>query len=130
MQVYIIEDEPLSLERLQNQLHEIDPSIKILGAADSIDASVHWLQQHPPPDLILMDIELADGQSFEIFKAVDVQSAVIFTTSYDEYALQAFKVNSIDYLLKPVKREELKRAIEKYKKFRHGHKDYASIYKA
>jgi DNA-binding LytR/AlgR family response regulator len=123
MQVYIIEDEPLSLERLQGQLLEIDPSIVILGTADSIDASVRWLQQHPPPDLILMDIELADGQSFEIFKAVDVQSAVIFTTSYDEYALQAFKVNSIDYLLKPVKREELKKAIEKYKKFQHGHSD-------
>jgi DNA-binding LytR/AlgR family response regulator len=120
MQVYIIEDEPLSLERLQKQLHEIDVSIHIAGTSDSIAGSVGWLQQNPPPDLILMDIELADGQSFEIFKTIEVQSAVIFTTYYDEYALKAFKVNSIDYLLKPVKKEELKKAIDKYKKLQHG----------
>ena len=124
MQVYIIEDEPLTLERLQTQLQEIDLSIQVAGTADSIAASVQWLQQNPPPDLILMDIELADGQCFEIFKLVDVQSAVIFTTSYDEYALQAFKVNSIDYLLKPVKREDLIKAIAKYKKFQYGQRDF------
>ena len=83
--------------------------------ADSIRSSVSWLQQNPSPDLILMDIELADGQSFEIFDKVDVKSTVIFTTSYDEYALKAFKVNSIDYLLKPIQKEDLHAALEKLK---------------
>ena len=76
----------------------------MVGVAESIKASVNWLQNNPPPDLILMDIELCDGQSFEIFDKVQVKSTVIFTTSYDEYALKAFKVNSIDYLLKPVQK--------------------------
>jgi DNA-binding LytR/AlgR family response regulator len=88
---------------------------------------VEWLQQNPAPDLILMDIELADGQSFEIFKLVEVTSPVIFTTSYDEYALKAFKVNSIDYLLKPVQKEELQLALDKYQqmKLRYAVRDTA-----
>ena len=113
MKVFIIEDEPLGVERLEKQLAEINPSIQVAGVGESISASVHWLQQHAPPDLILMDIELADGQSFDIFRRTKVISPVIFTTSYDEYTLMAFKVNSIDYLLKPVKKEELRKGIEK-----------------
>jgi two-component system, LytTR family, response regulator LytT len=113
MTVFIIEDEPLGLERLKEQLLSVDYDIEIVGDADSIQSSVEWLKVNTP-DLILMDIELADGQCFEIFKQVKVTSAVIFTTSYDEFALQAFKVNSIDYLLKPIRKTELISAFDKY----------------
>ena len=113
MNIFVIEDEPLSVERLENQLKEIDNSIEIRGTADSIETAVAWLRENTHPDLILMDIELADGQSFEIFKQVEIICPVIFTTSYDEYTLDAFKVNGIDYLLKPIKKEELKQGIEK-----------------
>src|SRR4030095_3304216 len=83
-----------------------------------IRSSVSWLEANPAPDLILMDIELADGQSFEIFDKVEVKSTVIFTTSYDEFALKAFKVNSVDYLLKPIQKEDLEAALEKFKKMK------------
>jgi two-component SAPR family response regulator len=82
-----------------------------------------WLQSNPAPELILMDIELSDGQSFEIFNLTEVKSPVIFTTSYDEYALKAFKVNSVDYLLKPVQKDELESAIAKFKNFREAFTD-------
>jgi two-component SAPR family response regulator len=87
-------------------LQSVDENATVVGQADSIKSSVEWLQSNPAPDLILMDIELADGQSFEIFNQAKVKSPVIFITSYDEYALKAFKVNSIDYLLKPVQKED------------------------
>ena len=90
----------------------------MVGEADSIKSTVNWLQNNPSPDLILMDIELADGQSFEIFNHVQVKSPVIFITSYDEYALKAFKVNSVDYLLKPVQKEDLQAALEKYREMK------------
>jgi two-component system response regulator LytT len=115
MKVLIIEDEELAVKKLQKTLASVDADAQVVGVADSIRSSVNWLQQNPAPDLILMDIELADGQSFEIFDKVEVKSTVIFTTSYDEYALKAFKVNSIDYLLKPVQKEDLQAALEKLK---------------
>ena len=115
MKVLIIEDEELAVKKLQKTLASVDSTAQVVGVADSIRSSVNWLQQNPSPDLILMDIELADGQSFEIFDKVDVKSTVIFTTSYDEYALKAFKVNSIDYLLKPIQKEDLHAALEKLK---------------
>jgi DNA-binding LytR/AlgR family response regulator len=115
MTVLIIEDEELAVKKLQKTLASVDPGAEVVGVADSIRSSVNWLQTNPTPDLILMDIELADGQSFEIFDKVEVKSTVIFTTSYDEYALKAFKVNSIDYLLKPVQKEDLTAALEKLK---------------
>jgi Response regulator of the LytR/AlgR family len=115
MKVLIIEDEELAIKKLQKTLASVDPDAEVVGVADSIRSSVNWLQTNPTPDLILMDIELADGQSFEIFDKVEVRSTVIFTTSYDEYALKAFKVNSIDYLLKPVQKEDLQAALEKLK---------------
>jgi DNA-binding LytR/AlgR family response regulator len=115
MNIFIIEDEDLAVKKLQKTLHSVDPSIKILGSSDSIAGSVDWLLNHEQPDLILMDIELSDGQSFEIFNRFDVKSPVIFTTSYDEYALKAFKVNSIDYLLKPIQKEDLEAALSKFK---------------
>jgi two-component system, LytTR family, response regulator LytT len=116
MKVFIIEDEYLAVQRLQKLLLDIIPDIQIVGTADGIDTSVAWLKANAAPDLILMDIELTDGQSFEIFKLIDVQSPVIFITSYDEYAIQAFKVNSIDYLLKPVKKDDLERALQKFER--------------
>jgi DNA-binding LytR/AlgR family response regulator len=91
----------------------VDADAEVVGVADSIIAAVNWLQDNPAPDLILMDIELSDGQSFEIFNRVAIKSPVIFTTSYDEYALKAFKVNSVDYLLKPIQKEDLAAALEK-----------------
>ncbi len=117
MEVLIIEDEQLGAEKLSRLLTSIDDSIRIAGNTRSIKSSVEWLLQHEHPDIILMDIELTDGQSFEIFNHVAIKSMVIFTTSYDEYALQAFKVNSVDYLLKPIKKRELKNALDKYQQW-------------
>jgi two-component system, LytTR family, response regulator LytT len=116
MKILIIEDEELAVKKLQKTLAAVDTLAEVVGTADSIQSSVEWLNENPTPDLILMDIELADGQSFEIFNLTDVKSPVIFTTSYDEFALKAFKVNSVDYLLKPVQKEELQSALEKFKK--------------
>lgn len=126
MKVLIIEDEELAAIKLQKLLLSINEDAEIVGVADSIRASVHWLQNNEQPDLILMDIELADGQSFEIFDKVEVKSTVIFTTSYDEFALKAFKVNSVDYLLKPIQKEDLQSALDKMGKFReiYGNKSF------
>lgn len=118
MKILIIEDEELAVKKLKKTLAAVDEDAIVAGTADSIKTAVEWLQENPKPDLILMDIELADGQSFEIFNLVEVKSPVVFTTSYDEYALKAFKVNSIDYLLKPVQQEELAAALSKYKKLK------------
>ena len=123
MKILIVEDEELAVKKLRKTLNAVDESAEVVGVADSIRSSVNWLQNNPSPDLILMDIELCDGQSFEIFDKVDVKSTVIFTTSYDEFALKAFKVNSVDYLLKPVQKEDLHVAIEKYKKLKTLYKD-------
>lgn len=118
MKVLIVEDEELAVKKLQKTLAAVDSTIEVAGVTDSIKSTVDWLQANPDPDLVLMDIELADGQSFEIFKLTDVKSPVIFTTSYDEYALKAFKVNSVDYLLKPVQQDELQAALEKYRRIK------------
>ncbi len=116
MNILIVEDEELAQKKLQKTLGAVDAAAKVVGITDSIQSTVGWLQANPAVDLILMDIELADGQSFEVFNLVDVKAPVIFTTSYDEYALKAFKVNSVDYLLKPVQTEDLQVALDKYKK--------------
>lgn len=118
MNILIVEDEDLAVKKIQKTLLSVAPGATVAGVTDSIKSTVEWLQQNSPPDLILMDIELADGQSFEIFKLTDITSPVIFTTSYDEYALKAFKVNSIDYLLKPVQKEELQAALDKYQQMK------------
>ena len=118
MKIFIVEDEELAVKKLQKTLQAIDSELEVVGTADSIETSVEWLQANPRPDLILMDIELADGQSFEIFNLTQVKSPVIFTTSYDEYALKAFKVNSVDYLLKPIQKEELEAAISKFRQMK------------
>jgi two-component system response regulator LytT len=125
MNVLIVEDEELAVSKLRNLIAEVDPTLMVAGITTSIEESVSWLTMHPAPDLIFMDIELADGQSFEIFDQVQVRSTVIFTTSYDEYALQAFKVNSIDYLLKPIQKEDLQRSLNKLKDLK-GIKSYSN----
>ena len=112
----IIEDEEPAALRLGKMLTEIEPSIQILDTLDSIEASVRWLESNVCPDLIMLDIQLADGLSFDIFKKTTVNSFVIFTTAYDEYAIKAFELNSIDYLLKPVDRTKLEQSIRKYRK--------------
>jgi len=118
MQILVIEDERLAANKLKKTITEIDASFHIAGITDSIVSSVEWLKNNPQPDLIFMDIELADGQSFEIFNCIDVKSPVIFTTSYDEYAIKAFRVNSVDYLLKPVKKEALAASFLKYNRLK------------
>lgn len=118
MKILIVEDEDLAVKKLQKTLAAVDQSAMVVGVAESIRSTVDWLKSNPTPDLILMDIELADGQSFEIFNLFEVQSPVIFTTSYDEYALKAFKVNSVDYLLKPIQKDELEAALNKLQKLR------------
>jgi two-component system, LytTR family, response regulator LytT len=114
MKILIVEDEELAVKKLRKVLSEIDIDVEIAGVTESIKDTAEWLSENPAPDIILMDIELSDGQSFAIFDQVQVKSPVIFTTSYDEYALKAFKVNSIDYLLKPIQKEELKTALDKF----------------
>ena len=116
MNCLIIEDEKIAAERLAELIKRYDSSIKILEVLQSVRKSVDWFNNgNESPDLIFIDIQLADGLSFEIFEQTDVQSPIIFTTAYDEYALKAFKLNSIDYLLKPIDFDELCRAIDKFK---------------
>ncbi|NNE32311.1 MAG: response regulator transcription factor [Winogradskyella sp.] len=112
MKVIIIEDEKPSARRLQRMLNTL--GIEAETMLHSVEESIDWFKNNDHPDLIFLDIQLSDGLSFEIFEAIDIKSAVIFTTAYDEYALQAFKLNSIDYLLKPIDEDELKIAVEKY----------------
>jgi len=123
MNILIVEDEDLAVKKLKKTLLSVDETANIVGEADSIKNTVSWLESNPSPDLILMDIELADGQSFEIFNHVQVKSPVIFITSYDEYALKAFKVNSVDYLLKPVQKEDLTAALDKYRQMKKMYAD-------
>jgi two-component system response regulator LytT len=115
MNVLIIEDEMLAAERLKLLIKQYDPSITVQACLDSIEDSVRWLQTKPAPDLLLVDIQLSDGPSFEIFKKVPIQKPVIFTTAYDNFALDAFQLFSIDYILKPITAEALATAFNKYK---------------
>ena len=127
MNILIVEDEELAVKKIKKTLAAVDETAIVQGETDSIESTVKWLEENAAPDLILMDIELADGQSFEIFKLTEVKSPVIFTTSYDEFALKAFKVNSIDYLLKPVQKEELEAALNKYKKLKENKTPTADV---
>ena len=113
MNVIIIEDEKPSARRLTRMLQSL--GLNVVAMLHSVQESLEWFQNNKHPDLIFLDIQLSDGLSFEIFENIDVKSAIIFTTAYDEYALQAFKLNSIDYLLKPIDAEELEKAVLKYK---------------
>ncbi len=113
MNVIIIEDERPAARRLARMLEEI--GINPGQTLHSVEESLQWFQENPHPDLIFLDIQLSDGLSFEIFDLLEIKSSIIFTTAFDEYALQAFKLNSIDYLLKPIDEDELKKAIEKFR---------------
>jgi len=117
MKVLIVEDETVAYENLVEIIHGIDPSIQILGNTESINQTIEWLQTNPAPDLIFMDIHLSDGSAFAIFQNITVETPIIFTTAYDEHAIEAFKVNSVDYLLKPIKANELERALIKFSKW-------------
>jgi DNA-binding LytR/AlgR family response regulator len=113
MKILIIEDEPFAQQELQRLLRQAGVEFELLACLDTVEDSVEWIRENPPPDLVFLDIQLADGLSFDIFNKVKLKSPVIFTTAYDEYAIRAFKLNSIDYLLKPIKLDELKEALEK-----------------
>ena len=115
MKTLVIEDEQFAADKLIALIHRYDPEIEILGQFDTVEDAVEWLSQNPSPDLLFLDIHLADGSSFEIFEQTEVRCPVIFTTAYDQYAIQAFKTKSVDYLLKPIKFPDLKAALDKYK---------------
>ena len=112
--IVLIEDEPPALERLAKLVQKLDPGIEIVASLDSVELALEWFAENPAPDLIFSDIRLGDGNSFQIFEKYAAESAVIFTTSWDEYAIRAFKLHSIDYLLKPLKPEELEAAWQKF----------------
>jgi DNA-binding LytR/AlgR family response regulator len=116
MKVLVVENEKPAADKIIRLLKKIDKTVTVTGIAETVEEAVNWLQARPEPDLILMDIQLDDGLCFEIFETIHVDIPVIFTTAYDEYTLKAFKVNSIDYLLKPIEEESLKSAISKFKK--------------
>ena len=120
MKIIIVEDEYLAAEGLEMMLKKYDPSILVLEKLDSVVASVHWFNNNPAPDIAFLDIQLADGLSFEIFEQVKITCPVIFTTAFNQYAIDAFKVNSIDYLLKPFGVDDIKKAFEKLKILRGG----------
>lgn len=116
MRVLIVEDETAAARNLQSMLASVDPKTEIAGVTESIVDTVEWFAANGMPDLIFMDIHIADGESFRIFELTEVDAPIIFTTAYDSYALEAFKVNSIDYLLKPLKTKDLERALNKWRR--------------
>ena len=113
MKTVIIEDEKAAVRNLTSLLNEVKPETEIIAILDSINSTIEWFGIHPMPELVFMDIHLADGSAFEIFDHISITCPIIFTTAYDEYALRAFKVNSIDYLLKPIGKEDIEHAFEK-----------------
>ncbi|MBK9357868.1 MAG: response regulator transcription factor [Bacteroidales bacterium] len=119
MKILIIEDEELAAARMKQLLEELEPGCALYGPFDTVTASIAHLKENRDYDLIFLDIQLADGKSFSIFESVRIDIPVIFTTAFDEYALQAFDLNSIDYLLKPVNREKLRSSLDKFRKIKH-----------
>lgn len=127
MQVLIIEDERPASQKLQRMLKELDETTEIAGPLESVEQSINWFMANPAPDLVFMDIQLDDGLCFEIFENISIETPVIFTTAYDSYALKAFKVNSVDYLLKPIDSKELEQAIGKFKMVHSVNIDFSRI---
>ena len=115
--IAIVEDERLSAERLKVLVQELSPEYSVVALLDSVESTIQWLKDNSSPDLILLDIQLNDGVGFDLLADDLISCPVIFTTAYDEYAVKAFKYNSIDYLLKPIDRAELENALEKFKKY-------------
>lgn len=122
MKIFIVEDEKAALNNLKALISDINPQAEIIGESDTVCNTIEWFKNNTMPDLVIMDIHLADGSAFEIFDYTEITCPIIFTTAYDEYALQAFKVNSIDYLLKPINKDELRNAFAKYKLLFNGNK--------
>lgn len=129
MKAVIIEDEKIAAQSLKSVINQLDGSIEVVAILQTVEDSVEWLANNQHPDLLFVDIHLADGSSFSIFEKVKVDCPIIFTTAYDEYALKAFEVNSIDYLLKPINKDDLQRALNKYKnlKGQSNDIDYMSV---
>lgn len=117
MKVLIVEDETAASENLKAMLWEQDASIEVLEVLESVQQTKRWLQEHPEPDLIFMDIHLSDGLAFTLFDLMEVRTPIVFTTAYDQYALSAFETNSLDYLLKPIKSSDLRRALDKFRRW-------------
>ena len=125
MKALIIEDETAAALNLEAILKQVAPGVEVIGTLESVEESIGWLRANPQPDLLFMDIHLADGDSFRIFDAVEVTAPVVFTTAYDQYALEAFRVNSIDYLLKPINNADVQRALGKLERLSKGERrDY------
>ncbi|OXA90013.1 LytR/AlgR family response regulator transcription factor [Flavobacterium hercynium] len=127
MKILIVEDESINASRLKRLLEELEPDCEILEIIDTVVDTVAWLKSNPTPDLITMDIRLADGLSFSIFEETTITCPIIFTTAYDEYAIRAFKVNSIDYLMKPIEKNELEYALSKFKSLAKTETDVTNI---
>lgn len=117
MKVLIVEDETAAYENMVNALQAIDSTIEIAGNTESVSRTAEWLRNNPQPDLIFMDIHLSDGSAFMLFDRMKIETPIVFTTAYDQYAIDAFRVNSIDYLLKPIKPDELQRALDKFRRW-------------
>ncbi|RNI22687.1 LytR/AlgR family response regulator transcription factor [Rufibacter latericius] len=115
MRILIVEDEALAARRLRKMVEALEPTSRVEAMLESVSATVQWFRTNPAPDLLLLDIELADGQSFDVFSQVEVTCPIIFTTAYDEHAIRAFRLNSVDYLLKPIQEKELQRSLQKLK---------------
>lgn len=120
MKILIVEDEPLAAAQLAAHIATLRPQAQILGVCDTVKSVVEWAKNNKMPDLAFFDIQLGDGLSFEIFEKAAFNIPVIFTTAFDDYAIRAFKVNSIDYLLKPIKRDELEKALNKFDQLSHS----------
>jgi DNA-binding LytR/AlgR family response regulator len=127
MKVLIVEDELLAAKRLQLMIGQYDPAITDIQCTESVGETIAWLENNPAPDLILSDIQLSDGHSFEIFRRVAYKGPVVFTTAYDQYAMEAFRLFSIDYILKPVTAEALAKAFDKYKQIVTTYVDYQQV---
>ena len=133
VKIILVEDEPFNLRLLEDMIKKLRPDWEVIKTFESVKDSVEWLRNNPHPELFFMDIQLADGLCFSIFDQVEVKGMVIFTTAFDNYAIRAFKVNSIDYLLKPFKEKDLEAAIEKFESFRNhaieteSKQDYSEI---
>jgi DNA-binding LytR/AlgR family response regulator len=127
MKVLIIEDERPAAQKLIRMLNEINLRIEVVDVLKSVEQAVNWMPENPSPELIFMDIQLEDGLCFDIFESCRINIPVIFTTAYDEYALKAFKVNSVDYLLKPIDQSELKNAIDKFTIIHQSGTDYSKL---
>jgi two-component system LytT family response regulator len=118
MKIFILEDEKPSMEMLADAIRQLNANMEICGSSHSVENAVRWLNEHPPPDLLFLDIRVSDGLSFDIFRHCQLQSPVIFVTAYDKYLLEAFEYNGIDYLLKPVSSQKLEAAVNKYQSLR------------